>query len=356
MHPSPILRAVALCLACVAGSLHAADEWTDISAETDKNLPGNEIQYLANAADGGVWVGTLTGVAHYRDGVFTPIMDRNPKRAGEIAKLRTWCVYELGPGDFMVGHGGGLLHVQGETQTEALTGFSVAPIVAVQEGLIWAIAKDGRTERNYLYQYVDGAWSEVDGAKGLIVVDIFKDDDGVIWITLDGNGVIAYNPAGTLSIKDSPHHLQGLNISEIDQCGNQVWAGLWSRGVASWDGEVWTHYLKKEKESTFTTFTRDIVNNTWVASTASGIWSKKMSNEEWQNYLADEGAISLLFASSDGRVYVSSQAQGGLRYWDGKAFVTSLDSPLPIQTILERPNGEIWAGGVLDGLHILKKK
>ena len=57
-------------------------------------------------------------------------------------------------------------------------------------------------------------------------------------------------------------------------------------------------------------------------------------------------------ATSDGKVWNSTQAQGGLRYWSGKKWVTSLDSPLPIRCLFESKDKKIWAGGVLDGVHV----
>jgi hypothetical protein len=51
-------------------------------------------------------------------------------------------------------------------------------------------------------------------------------------------------------------------------------------------------------------------------------------------------------------VWISTQHQGGLRYWDGKQWVVSLDSPLPIRALVETAKGQLFAAGVLDGLHI----
>jgi len=63
----------------------------------------------------------------------------------------------------------------------------------------------------------------------------------------------------------------------------------------------------------------------------------------------------MLTATSDGKVWISTQTQGGLRFWDGKTWKVSLESFLPIRCLLETKSGEIWAGGILDGLHILEK-
>jgi hypothetical protein len=64
--------------------------------------------------------------------------------------------------------------------------------------------------------------------------------------------------------------------------------------------------------------------------------------------------VNLLEVTDDGRVWISTQATGGLQYFDGKSWQTSLRGPLPIRCLLKASNGQILAGGVLDGLHVLK--
>ena len=51
---------------------------------------------------------------------------------------------------------------------------------------------------------------------------------------------------------------------------------------------------------------------------------------------------------------MSGQQTGGLRRYDGTAWLVSLDSPLPIQCLVEAPDGRLVAGGILDGVHLLK--
>ena len=44
-----------------------------------------------------------------------------------------------------------------------------------------------------------------------------------------------------------------------------------------------------------------------------------------------------------------------LLYWNGEEWIVSLDGPLPIRALVEAADGTLWAGGVLDGIHMLKK-
>ena len=85
-----------------------------------------------------------------------------------------------------------------------------------------------------------------------------------------------------------------------------------------------------------------------IGERINGMWTdiKKAIVEK------DEGPINMIQTTSDGRVWISSQMNGGLRYWDGAAWKVSLDSPLPIRCLLEAKGGQVLAGGVLDGLHV----
>ena len=62
--------------------------------------------------------------------------------------------------------------------------------------------------------------------------------------------------------------------------------------------------------------------------------------------------INLLYVDKEGRVWVSSQLRGGLRYSSGDQWVPSLTSPLPMRCLATDRRGKLWAGGVLDGLHV----
>jgi ligand-binding sensor domain-containing protein len=99
---------------------------------------------------------------------------------------------------------------------------------------------------------------------------------------------------------------------------------------------------------------QDAKSHIWVATSATGLW--RFDGVKWTNHLQEEGSINTLAVTSDGRVWICSQIRGGLRYWDGEAWQVSLDSPLPIRCVIETGGGDIWAGGVLDGVHILRRQ
>jgi hypothetical protein len=59
-----------------------------------------------------------------------------------------------------------------------------------------------------------------------------------------------------------------------------------------------------------------------------------------------------LDATSDGRVFVSSQTVCGLRQWNGKAWEIVVDAPTMFLCVTDGPKGKIWAGNILDGIYV----
>jgi ligand-binding sensor domain-containing protein len=321
-----------------------ADSWQHVTRENQPNLPGDEIQFLKQD-DGRVWIGTLSGIGYYKDGVYTLLK----KADGSPLDLSAWDVLTVGPETSWIGHGNGVVRRHGGNIESFLGGNTVAPILRYAENRLLAIAKNRGTERNVLYQNLGDSWVPVEGLKDRMVVDIQRLSDGATWITLDGNGVLVFAPGAELTAGQS--HLQGLNVTALaeDRKG-RVWVGLWGRGVMVYDGSVWERHLEKERSAVLA-IAEDNRGHVWAATSASGVW--EYDGAKWRNHLAEDGSINLLATTEDGRVWVSSQMVGGLRYWNGTEWVVSLDSPLPMRCLLQAADGAIWAGGVLDGLHIL---
>ncbi len=342
----PVTMMVLLGCACV-GTASAADKWQNITMEQSPELAGNEIQFIKPMA-GETWVGTLSGVSVYRGGSFVSV-----KRGEKKASIQVWDILKIATDRYAVGTGRGLYMLdQGGLSEPLLAGKAISPIVRFGKKSLWALAKDKGTEVNTVYEESNGTWTPVDVFAQKRVADMVQTSDGKIWVIIDGDGVIEVDPAkGT---KVMIHHQQGLNVQTIfrDSKG-RIWCGMWGRGVAVLENGKWTSYLSNEK-SAVVSMTEDKAGHIWVATNASGAWC--YDGESWKRFLTDEGLINLLYATSDGKVWVSSQMQGGLRYWDGTSWLNSLETGLPIKCVVESQNGDLWAGGVLDGVHLLRKK
>jgi ligand-binding sensor domain-containing protein len=347
---NPERLSVGIVLAALAAAAHSAtaDTWKHYTREDTPGLPGNEVQFLAPAREGGVWIGTLTGAAWVRDGEFKPLLDAKGAPLGRSV----WWVHEAADRTW-IGHSEGVAESRGGKLREALAGRTVAPIVELKPGVLWALGKDPR-ENVTLYEWRGEEWKPVEAVGKRRITNLYKTKNGKAWLTLDGNGVLEVDPE--VGLEKAAHHLEALNVTTVFQASNGVmWFGLWANGVASWDGTAWKRELPKARESAILAMAEDTQANLWVATSANGLWKRPLHREEWTSFLAEEGAINLLAVTKDGRVWVSSQAAGGLRFRKGDEWIVSLDSPLPIRALVEAADGALWAGGVLDGVYRLGK-
>lgn len=346
--PSRRLLALLVLLAAATTTL-AADAWKACPKEGTPGLPGNEVQSLTALADGSVWIGTLTGAALLKDGTFTPL--KNDK--GAPLDLSVWSVLDT-PDGLLVGTGKGVLTVRGgKPAGTALAGFTVSPIVATAPGDYWALAKD-RNDVGTLFHFQNATWQPVEALAKRRLTNLYTTANHHLWLTIDGNGVLEVDPAAGFA--KAVHHLEGLNVTTLMQDSKgTVWCGLWANGLALWDGSKWTRELPKAKDSAILAIVEDNKQTYWVATSANGLWHRNISRTDWTCELADAGAINLLVATRDGRVWLSGQTLGGLRCWTGAEWAVSLASPLPIRALVETPSGALVAGGVLDGVYLLPK-
>jgi streptogramin lyase len=230
----------------------------------------------------------------------------------------------------------------------SLEQFTVSPIFRYETDEVWALCKDRATERNTLYRLLKGEWSPIKEFTGKQIADVARTPDGHVWVIIDGDGVLEIDPK--TGVAKAEHHLQGLNVTSVFRTDKgHVWCGTWGRGVFSKTNGKWISHLAKLKSAVL-----DIDEGNdgavRVATTADGLW--RYDGDQWSGQLAGEGPINLLYVDGKGRVWVSSQLGGGLRYTSGDQWVVSLPGPLPMRCLVEDQQGRLWAGGVLDGLHV----
>jgi ligand-binding sensor domain-containing protein len=352
-------QAISVCLCCAVAA-PAAEPWKPLNVAAAPNLGADEIQFLAPARDGSLFVGTLKGVARLRGDVVEKAVESFGDAKAPPQPPKAWCIAELADGTLWVGHERGAVRQKGSDRKNFLAGLQVAPIIEVRPGVLWAVAKRADGGEKGLHRLEGEEWKRIPGSEKLPIEDMKRTSDGRVWLIVEGNGVLEADPAAELSA--AVHHLQGITVTTIhedaatDGRPRTVWAGTWGRGLSSWDGKAWRTHLEKLKESSVLQIARDAGGRLWAATSASGAFHAGPDLAAWKQELADDGSINLLVADRHGNVWVSGQQTGGLRRYDGGKWVPSLDSPLPIQCLAEAPDGRLVAGGVLDGLHVLAKE
>ncbi len=357
-----VLLATSIALAALTAA--AGDSWRVITTKTAPALASNEIQFLQVLGDD-LWIGTLSGLTRYRDKTFavvTQVVQEKRRNAqtgawetvdkAAKADLRVCTVVQAGADSLLVGAAGGLYKLQKLRLGDAkLKGRTVAPVVRYAKGTLWALAKNDRTGRSTLYENATGAWKPVKPFAAQSVVDCHSTRDGRLWVVVDGDGVFEVDPKQ--GVAEAKHHLAGMNVRSLrlDSRG-RLWCGLLGRGVAVLNqAGKWIMHIEKETSAVLT-LAEDSVGHIWAGTSSGGLY--QYDGKTWTKHFADEGAVSLLFADSKGRLWVSTQAKGGLRCRENGVWRRSLDNRLPMTGMAEY-KGTLWAGGVLDGIHVLER-
>lgn len=363
-RPQPLAALTAAAVLMVAtATADAADPWRAITTASTPELAADEIQFLEVIGDE-LWIGTLSGLSRYRDGRFAAV-DRvtTEKRRDPVSnawttaavtakvELRVCAVHRIGAGNYLVGAAGGLFRMRDLVLgTVALEGLTVAPVLAAGEDTLWALGKDDGSGRSTLYSDATGAWTPVAAFADRAVIDCLRTRDGRLWVVVEGDGVYAVDPARGADA--AVHHLGGHNVRSLllDRRG-RVWCGLHGRGVAMHEGDGTWRRHRLDGDSAVLSLASDTDGGIWAGTASDGVF--RFADGEWSNAFADEGAVSLLYADGAGRVWVSTQVTGGLRYHRDGTWHRSLDTRMPMTSMVEF-DGALWAGGVLDGIHVLE--
>ncbi|MBS3764061.1 MAG: hypothetical protein KGZ25_12250 [Planctomycetes bacterium] len=315
-----------------------AEKWKHITIQ--QGLPGDEIQLLVEDKQGKLWVGTGSGLAMRKGDGFEVY----------LKKKRIWDFVQIGKDHYWVGTRNGIILMGPEENKHMFKSHTVAPIVLYKKNIYWAIGKNPRTQRNILAAGTTEGWDPVQAFEGKKVVDLFRQQNGTLWVAEDGNGIYRVNL--DKGAEQAEHHLPGFNVTVVaEDSSGRLWSGVWGRGVRVYkDGEWATHLA--DKETYVFDIKEDAQGHIWVATNSSGLW--EYDGKKWGNHLREEGQINMLATTSDGRVWISTQMKGGLRYWDGKKWHFALDNRLPFRCLMETENGDIWAGSVLGGVFVLE--
>lgn len=359
---TPFPGSLALPLLVVSTVLSAAAEWRSITTETHAELAANEIQFL-EPMEGELWIGTLSGLTRVRDGEFGLVSEvkqekrRHPETGEWVTKDVTvkaerqiTDVLRTAAGAYLVGTAGGMFTMTDMVlRDNALEGRTVSPIVRFNEQTLWLLAENGGKSGGTVMQKTDEGWRPVKAFADHSVVDLVPTPDGHFWLIIDGNGVVEVDP--NKGVDEAVHHLEGLNVrSVLRDSKGRVWCGFWGRGVAVHHPDHGWQYHLDEERSAVLIMTEDLAGNVWVGTSSGGLY--RFDGEKWRRYFEDGGTVSLLFCDRKGRVWVSSQKLGGLRCWRDGEWHTSLNNRLPMTSMAEY-DGALWAGGVLDGIHVL---
>lgn len=338
-------RTIVVVLTCMALAAvgFAEDKWENITKDDD--LPSNEIHLIHQDEAGNILIGTAKGLAKYKDGSINVVLeDQN-----------IWEMTAIDDNEYWVGIDDGLVLMKNgeiewkeeEDETPFWADHSPTPIVQFEENTYWALGSKGKSEEGVVAQGDADGWEKVPFFEEKTIVDLFRQENGTIWVARDADGVYEVDPEE--DVDEARHHLQGFNVTamEEDSDGN-LWCGTWERGVHVYEDGEWNSHLKDQKTYVFN-ISQDSEGHIWVATSNSGVW--EYDGKDWKEHLGDE-QINMLETTPDGRVWISTQRKGGLRYWNGDEWEYTLDNRLPFRCVFQSRDERIWAGSVLQGVFV----
>ncbi len=188
--------------------VQAEGAWTHFTQRD--GLAGNTVRTIAQDTDGSYWLGTFTGLSHYRP---------DPLRAADDP-LSQWTTY---------------------TTTHGLPSDRIQALHLDRQGRLWVGTDSGlaRLEQDTWQTYTPDN-SPLPAAD---VRAILETDDGALWFGTWASGLARYDPdADTWTVYDVADGLVANGVLALAQSSDGIlWIGT-EGGVSRFDGDTWQSY------------------------------------------------------------------------------------------------------------------
>jgi len=276
-------------------------------------LPARGVTALSLDANGELWAGTLTGLAHF-DG-------------------RRWQTFAT---------------------ARAIGVPWISALLTDRQGRLWA-----GTLGKGLYRRDGNEWRTVDRPLPKTTSDwitaLATDDGGRLWAGTFGGGLASFD--GTTWTRYP--HSNGpagpwVQTLTSDRQG-QVWVGTWAGGLSRFDGHTWQTYTVADGLP-------DNQVNALVVGADGALWAgtnaglARFDGRQWQTFTVARGLpddhISALAAAPDGTIWVGT-ARGLARFQDGRFSVVwtgESSTPPVISALATDPQGTLWIGTLREGV------
>jgi len=330
--------------------LYHSERGTVQLSEADGLIAGG-LRSIAPARDGGMWIGTSTGMSHFKDGKF-----RNfPKGRGPSAFVNAFC--ETSQGDLWVGTYEGLSRFRnGEFIEDAgLQGTShfIHSISEDREGNVWMGSDEGLTrwtqQRFVTFDRRDGLTHN--RTRALVAAP-----DGVIWIGVWGGGLhrldggkLTSSPLKSASAID---YIYSMQMGRDDS----LWLGMdYAGGLAHVRGEEVTRYGHEQglDAHLIPAILEDREGRIWAGSDR-GLF--RLSDGKVSHFPTgisiEENWINALYEGRDGHIWVGTEA--GLGWWDEEAQALHRQTRTSVLSIYEDADQVLWVGTRGQGLQRMK--
>lgn len=317
-------------------NLMAPESWTNYT--TEHGLPSTTIHAIEAHRDS-VYVGTVSGVAVFRDGHWD-VIDNN---------LPSLNVIDLSSNgnDLMAATDYNIVQWNGVSAAWEMVGPNVTTISSLflaEDGELWIGRKKGGVSRGFSHYLADSnTWDEfvAPGPPGNEFNCLAVDDDGILWCGSNNDGIFRYDGEEWVQF-DMKKGLLSNRIRAVSvDSRNRKWFGTVGGGIALIDendsltvfyNEVLAGISGDPNFVLIPEVKVDAFDNVWVlnfAAANSNIVAVYTAQGEWQYFAEQEGflsdAVNAIDFDASNRVWVGSQGGVNVLDYGGTIFDKSDD-------------------------------
>jgi ligand-binding sensor domain-containing protein/signal transduction histidine kinase len=353
----------------------------------EDGLPAQDIDAIAQTADGFLWLGTPHGLVRFDGYRFT---DDGAVHAPVLHEYGVSCLLAARDGSLWIGSsGGGVVRLKGGTAetygvNEGLHVLSIRALGEGQDGSLWAGTDHG------IYRYMQGRFSRIAHVGDPSVMTIAPDRHGGLWF--GGHRLIHYSDGSftdvALPAQRNPRRISALAIDSDDTLWIGTPYGLLKRtrdGVISpvaavrgnvrtlhvdrtgrlWIGTVGDGVLMRDHGGGFTdpsrtnplpsrvvlTCASDWSGDVWVGTPSGLARFSDTGMELWRitnSKAADYGSV---FVGPTGRAWFANGAVTRIANGKEQAFTFPEVGGLQIRAIYRDASGAQWVGTLGEGAY-----
>ncbi len=319
------------------------------SGFSKEGLPGTDIKALARDTKGAIWIGTDRGMASLRNDVFQPVASGQfPVDALAIDRQ----------GDvWMGGKAYGLLRSRrGEEPFQQMLPLGqVVALTASHNGEVWAALNDGGLRQFQNGKPVAVSNAQIEGG----IHCVYEDREKNLWIGLNGGG-LARMSARQFEVFTINGSSRADMISTLAQDRDgRIWAARDSGGLALFqDGAFKSVDLGNRfpSKARVLTLCSSADGSLWIGTRGEGLFRWQNGNvtvpETDRNSAA--AVITALLEDREGALWIGTEAEGILRYKNQKfTRFTKRDgfSRDQANCMVQQADGSIWFGTTSAGVN-----
>ena len=342
----------------------------------------NITRAIAEDADGRMYVGYINGLQYYDSG--TDQFHTIPLLlwGGRPMEAHVQSIYQRKNGQLLVGTSGyGLFEVVledgrwvGKQRTDIAASGMVVEIFEDSRGVLWVSTEDHglfRFEGNDRKRYFESRQ-----VQNNVISSIVEDNYGTLWVGSSINGLFKYNAAADTFYQVPCERSTGLRVSDVlVSRENRIYAAVDGGGVKYVDQQsgklvdmelsVATFRFSKAKVNSIL---EDRDGNIWMGIYQKGIFMvpTHRNNFRYMGYksvnrnLIGSNSVMAIFEDSEGAVWVGTDNDGLYRVDPGlgssKHYPGGDKSPSTVMTIFEDSDRNLWVGSYDNGLAKFDRK